>query len=415
MALSNDFITSVQNAVKYRIPREILDIEHKLALIKSSSEQDERLLENLRIQLQFGRFAVLSDEDSERLVSQHLLMAFVIPEYDFVDELGRKLIYLEWPKPQYAFVRTIQKAMESNDQLLGTRPLLIDGAQVPQTISSWIKDYESFPVEGPFHTSFDLVNYLTKSPNAARLAKPDRELLQKVLNVYDALEGRAVDLKDSYDLILSKNFEDLNFFESIPGVDAREFLLKEDAQPPQPSSLGVKIEGEDEVELSVESEPETSENNEVSGDNEFVERVKAAQSPAAPKPVGQATSSPPTPQTPVVPGPPAHVAPTPQPKSQPATPIMPGFEHLSKGIASGPVAKPVMPAGVKAPVMPTPAESKPAIPVAPPAPKPAEHLKPAAPNFAQIRAELQKRLKEEEAAAQKKIADKLEELKKRKS
>lgn len=76
--------------------------------------------------------------------------------------------------------------IKQNQELLGTKQINIAGLQVAQTVEHWIQDYVGFTQKPDGQREpLDRLNFLNKAPNVKLLTTEERQLLLKVLEVFD--------------------------------------------------------------------------------------------------------------------------------------------------------------------------------------------------------------------------------------
>lgn len=162
-------------------------------------------------QLLFLRLPQLDPEQAAWLMQHYVLDAFAMTDFDFPRRI-EDTIALVWDTDKRSdILHHFLTAVETCEQLLGDKPVVIDGADLAPTVENWLKDYAFWPTENKFRESFDAVNYASKAPNPQNLSAEQRALLIRVLGWRDQISNTLYDYQNAEELDL----------EEYPNLDPR--------------------------------------------------------------------------------------------------------------------------------------------------------------------------------------------------
>ena len=158
-----------------------------------TSELQNRYITLLRV-LKLLALRTLSDTDKEKFFSEDVLDIF---KFGYID--GQELISVIFKSYNEArdIVETYRKiflrGLESNKQTLGKQNIkLISAGDAPvaPSIKNWLTDYNSTAhVSSQTHTrsGFEQASYITAAKNVSGLSKEEKDILLKILRLYDWL------------------------------------------------------------------------------------------------------------------------------------------------------------------------------------------------------------------------------------
>ncbi len=263
----------------------------------------------------------LSDQQKEKLLSEDVLEILQLGFVDvqaWIDSMFSA--YHAAPDIIDQIKAALLKGLENNLERLGSGNIesKAEGRGISPTIQNWLVDYRSFSQAQPGKTvrgTLEEVSYINQAPNPKILSTDDKQVLQRVLKLYDWLA-----------------FNEFNYDFSFPGQ-----AIADDNAP---------IEGNAHELIPQELIDIIN--------NVRAKKPAAPAQPATPKPVARPAA------------PPAPVAPRPKPMSdldrklaaaaKPSAPVQPS--------APKPVAKPVAPAATTPPApAPRPAQAEPLHPL----------------------------------------------------
>lgn len=197
--------------------------------------------------LVFYSLRTMFDQEKELFFKEQLLDMFWLDFVDVKDRIDYILrAYYDAKDIQENFRKLFISGIEKNTQFLGFQNIGImvsgeDRVVVP-TIQNWLIDYNtSFHISSQTKSrgGFEHISYITRSPNALRLNKEQREVLLKVVEFYDWLkfdplnyevllpgekpvEGEAVDFKNPEKYLSDEVVNELKKFLDERGQTTRE-------------------------------------------------------------------------------------------------------------------------------------------------------------------------------------------------
>lgn len=188
-------------------------------------------------QLLFLRLPQLELDQAAWLLQHYVLEGFQVKGYDFPARVQDAVSLVFDTDKRADMLHHFLTAVESSDELLGDKPLIIDAAEVAPMVQNWIKDYNYWPTENKLRQSIDAVNYASKAPNPQKLTAEDRALLIKLLGWYDEIRNSLYDYEASEDIDLEQY---PNFDPRLLTASLDEFESPEAARQALDKALAVK-------------------------------------------------------------------------------------------------------------------------------------------------------------------------------
>ncbi len=146
----------------------------------------------------------VKDEEKERFFREQIIDVFKL---DFVD-IQFWMEYLlrpYWDSPEIIseLRQSLTRGLESNLQKIGNEDLVVPGfeSSLHPTILNWLKDYRAFTPLGKnqaIRSSLDQLSYVNQSVNVRKIAKPDRDLLFRIIKLDDWLRYAEVKYNFSF-------------------------------------------------------------------------------------------------------------------------------------------------------------------------------------------------------------------------
>jgi hypothetical protein len=75
--------------------------------------------------------------------------------------------------------------MEDNSEQFGSQPIEVEGRRLLPQLKYWLLDYAKFPSRVAKRGPVERLNYVNQSPNTKALPQGQRELLLRILKLYD--------------------------------------------------------------------------------------------------------------------------------------------------------------------------------------------------------------------------------------
>jgi hypothetical protein len=134
---------------------------------------------------------LLSADELHDIVKNNLL--YFIKNSPLVMEIKRRFYYDNFAYPDREWSSSFLKAMEANQEIIGSSELIVDGKKQSGTVTAWIKDFiASSSQQLNQRSTFDVVQYFNKSQNAKKVDVNDRKLLAEVFKLYSWLNNPSI-------------------------------------------------------------------------------------------------------------------------------------------------------------------------------------------------------------------------------
>lgn len=114
-------------------------------------------------------------------------------------DLNIRLVSLLMADESKKFQKELLDAMYENAEKLTEKPITLKGEKVDPAIGNWLKDYISFVGVDEVVSSIKKAQYFTQSENVRALSEQEKNLLDKLLDVYIEVKNFYVNLS-KYDL-----------------------------------------------------------------------------------------------------------------------------------------------------------------------------------------------------------------------
>jgi len=129
-------------------------------------------------------FGFLGKSDLKKLLESKLLLGINL-EINFMDKIST-LFYLNVSNI-VELRRILLDSLKNNLEHLGKDVLIIESREEIPAVKNWLIDYDEFIDIEKGGENIDLVNYLNANDNVKKLNKQDRNILVKILEVYNYL------------------------------------------------------------------------------------------------------------------------------------------------------------------------------------------------------------------------------------
>ncbi len=182
----NTLAAEVDEAVRFNILSKASELSGKIKnTLKGGGLNAElsKALNHYLVELKFVRFLAVSEDELVELLTHHILDCYSIPDFELVQRFGDRFSLLTFPDDQAEFLRKSVLAFEANDELLGQKPITINGKQVSQTIGNWIAYYNSIPAKQLLRGPLEAIGFVQK--NANDLSDEEKIILNDLLKLYN--------------------------------------------------------------------------------------------------------------------------------------------------------------------------------------------------------------------------------------
>ncbi len=138
------------------------------------------------LRLKFSAFTFLTDNDIDELFSAHILFA-LRNDIDVRTLLYLRLSFYEDGLEHGAMRRRYIQRFHENMERLGSAPLTMKESSDSEEpfVSNWLRDYDQFFESFRIRSGFEQASYLSQSANVKKLNENEKEILAKLLRLYD--------------------------------------------------------------------------------------------------------------------------------------------------------------------------------------------------------------------------------------
>lgn len=147
------------------------------------NEELEKVLKHYLVELSFVRFLAISESEFLSLLSHNISDSYGIPDFDLIQKFGDRFSLITFPDEQVEFLQKVISALESNDEVMGKKPLVINSTEVKPTMGNWIALYKLFPAKKAQRSQLDVVEFLSK--NGEGLSEVEKLVLNESLKLYN--------------------------------------------------------------------------------------------------------------------------------------------------------------------------------------------------------------------------------------
>jgi hypothetical protein len=134
--------------------------------------------------LSFTAFLAYSPQDKINLLQKKILYAI---QKGFDPDILLKQFYTFYESPTFIndIFHSFAKYMEDNTEQFGSQPIEVDGRRMLPQLKYWLLDYAEFPSRVAKRGPVERLNYVNQSANTKALPQGQREILLRVLKLYD--------------------------------------------------------------------------------------------------------------------------------------------------------------------------------------------------------------------------------------
>lgn len=134
--------------------------------------------------LSFSAFPACQPQEKINLLQKRLLYAVQkgLDTDEFLKQFYALYENLEFIQTLF---RSYAKYMEDNSEQFGSQPIEVDGRRLLPQVKYWLLDYAKFPSRVAKRGPVERLNYANQSPNTKALPQGQREILLRILKLYD--------------------------------------------------------------------------------------------------------------------------------------------------------------------------------------------------------------------------------------
>ncbi len=177
----------IDDVLKYGDVREANNLSSAIKKAIKEPGLDPVIVKDLNqylVFLNWLRILSISDETLFGLLKNNILDAYTIPEYDLQEKMKDRFDLFDFPDDASEFLERVTATLEQNTEILGEKPIPLNGQQVPATIGNWVKLYNTAATRSGQRSEFDTVQFMQK--NATTLTENQKLILLEVLKIYDS-------------------------------------------------------------------------------------------------------------------------------------------------------------------------------------------------------------------------------------
>ncbi|MEZ4179997.1 MAG: hypothetical protein R3B41_00550 [Candidatus Doudnabacteria bacterium] len=209
------------------------DASEAVKLLLAEQEGRVKLTRELRLMLSYVRMQSLSQERLIRLMSESILIAYKIENFDLFQNFNDYCEKIEFVPDMLELCRQVAKLLEDNNEQLLFKANI--ESEKGLTISEAIKDYVAFSNVNPLEReAIDLVSYFSKSELVRKLAAGQERILNNIFQLLDFAQSNPafadllpeeIDIND-----FPEDFDWAEFYQDLYGIDFEPGQPQEEPQ-----------------------------------------------------------------------------------------------------------------------------------------------------------------------------------------
>ncbi len=177
------------DSIEQQIKEAIAYHDNQLAwsiLVQAAKQPDIKIARPDYLQLSYLRMSSLDAEKVLLIIQESVLAAFAIPEFDLEKKIADFVEALDYVPAQVDFIIKLKSILTQHEETLGTPKITLGEKTVAPTIANWIADFEQ-TVGAKEKGALGELRYLNTGKNPKLLSPEEREVLKRILNLYDRL------------------------------------------------------------------------------------------------------------------------------------------------------------------------------------------------------------------------------------
>ncbi len=155
-------------------------------LVQAAKQPELQISKPDFLQLSYLRMSSLSPEKLLGVMQESLLAAFAIADFDLEKKIIDYVEALDYVPEQVDFIIKLKSILTQHEETLGTPKITLGEKTVAPTIANWIADFEQ-TVGAKEKGALGELRYLNTGKNPKLLSPEEREVLKRILNLYDRL------------------------------------------------------------------------------------------------------------------------------------------------------------------------------------------------------------------------------------
>lgn len=184
-----------QKAITYSEIKEAHDlvktIEYQLSKLIDAGGKKEEVddLVNMLVRLKMLRFALLTDGEANELIKAKAITLLEDPDMDLAERIEARLLVFPESLRFEMVNEPITEALHENIEMIGDERIFVQANPVAEepTVQNWLADYDrTFGTEPQKNLVW--LEYVNSGANSLRLDTNGRELLRKLIKLYEFLK-----------------------------------------------------------------------------------------------------------------------------------------------------------------------------------------------------------------------------------
>jgi hypothetical protein len=211
--------SEVQNTINYAINSHDSPAAIKvLNLVKKDPALN--IEPKISMQLRYIRMNSLSLEQLLALMSESILVAYSIPDFDLSVRIGEYIEMLDNVDSEIKFTQGLLKLLDDSEELLGQFNINLNNISVKATLGNWLEDYSRFTAKDKKKDVLTEFEYINNSPNVKNLNLEEKNILKNIIKLYD----NAVQIIASWNSIKlpaseGEIYKDYDLYRLVPGLE----------------------------------------------------------------------------------------------------------------------------------------------------------------------------------------------------
>ncbi len=212
----------IQNQITEAISYQ--DSVEAIAVLNMARKNPEVKLDHQTyLRLQYVRMNSLTEYQLLGLMKQSVLAAYTIPEFTLDEKIKSYVNQMDDTLGEVKFVRDISALLQSSEEVLGQKNIVVSGVSLSPTIGHWMNDYLGIATPDGIKSAFTQLQYINTSPNVKTLSVENKEILKDLIKLND----HCLEMVDMWNSVPTPKteaeaFKDYDLYQFIPGLDLED-------------------------------------------------------------------------------------------------------------------------------------------------------------------------------------------------
>lgn len=227
-------VNTIKEVIETQDNREAVRI-----LVAQKKAPEMKIDEDLLIQLQYVRMNSLNVKELLALLKTSILAIYSIPGYLLSERIDDYLEQLDDVPEEISFYESFVKLLESDEEVIGTSDLTVDGKKFTPSIRNFIKDYNFVTNQQAEKNALTEVQYFSGSKILNLLPENQRAVVKDIIKSYDDALKRLNEWNSTPEPKNAEETErltkDFDLYKVIPGL--KDELSEESVNTKSPSQV----------------------------------------------------------------------------------------------------------------------------------------------------------------------------------